>query len=95
MTYLLIMNKEKEAGFMRMFVAHSAELRAFLRTLLRVSKRIQTKSSRTHALRRGLRRQEPHDQQRKAVRERGWKTDLVRLPALVERRIFDRLSTWR
>ena len=95
MTYLLIMNKEKEAGFMRMFVAHEAELRAFLRTLLRVSTRIQTKSSRTHALRRGLRRQEPHDQQRKAVRERGRKTDLVRLPALVERRIFDRLSTWR
>ena len=33
-TYLLIMNKEKEAGFMRMFVAHEPELRAFLRTLL-------------------------------------------------------------
>ena len=28
------MNKEKEAEFMRMFVAHEPELRAFLRTLL-------------------------------------------------------------
>ena len=28
------MDKEKEAGFMRMFVAHEPELRAFLRTLL-------------------------------------------------------------